>query len=270
MNGVCYEPLLRDMTWSFSRLSCYEDCPYRWYLRYMMGYPDEDRFYSSYGRFCHELIAGFYTGKYEKEQLLTEFLSGFSDEVKGEHPDPKTVRRWLDQGAAYFENFEPLPYQTLEVERKADFYVHGVLFTGVVDFLGRAENGSLVIVDHKSADLKPRSGRKKPTLSDRKLDETLRQLYLYAIWVKDTYGEYPAFLDLNCFRTGTHIHEKFDPERLEEAKRWVLAARARLFDDTDFYANEDYFACRWICGQHEHCDVWLDELTHRERGRGSS
>ena len=263
MNGVCYEPLLRDMTWSFSRLSCYEDCPYRWYLRYLMDCPDEDRFYSSYGRFCHELIAGFYTGKYTKDRLLPEFLCGFSAEVTGERPDPKTVRRWLDQGAVYFEKFEPFPYKTLEVERKADFTVGDAQFTGVIDLLGRADDGSLVLVDHKSADLKPRSGRKKPTLSDRKLDDTLRQLYLYCIWVKDTYGEYPAFLDLNCFRTGTLIHEKFDPERLEEAKRWVLDTRARLFSDSDFIPNDDYFVCRWICGQHEHCELYEEEYRRK-------
>ena len=259
MNGVCYEPLLRDMTWSFSRLSCYEDCAYRWHLRYLMAYPDEDLFYSSYGRFCHELIAGFYTGKYTKDQLLSEFLCGFSYEVRGERPDPKTVRRWLDQGAVYFEKFEPFPYKTLEVERKAEFTVGDAQFTGVIDLLGISEPPGV----GKTTDLKPRSGREKPTLSDRKLNDTLRQLYLYCIWVKDTYGEYPAFLDLNCFRTGTLIHEKFDPERLEEAKRWVLDTRARLFSDSGFTPNDDYFACRWICGQHEHCELYEEEYRRK-------
>ena len=52
---------------------------------------------------------------------------------------------------------------------------------GVIDLVGRSDTGGLVIVDHKSRALKPRSKRKKPTKTNQELDEYLRQLYLYAV-----------------------------------------------------------------------------------------
>lgn len=265
MGDICYEPLLRDMTWSFSRLNTYRSCPQQWYLHYLMDEPEHDCFYSSFGSFCHELIARYYTGELAKEELLPEFLCGFSNRVLGERPSEKIERRYLDQGADYFAHFEPFPYETLLVEQPVDFSVCGLKFTGVIDWLGRDRDGSLVLIDHKSADLKPYSGKGKPTKDDFRLRDTFRQLYLYSVWVKEQYGEYPKLLILNCFRTGKQIAELFSYASLDEAKQWTLAAYDAVLHESDFLPTDDYYYCRYICGQHEHCELYQEEYG---RGRG--
>lgn len=265
MGEICYEPLIRDMTWSFSRLNTYRACPQQWYLHYLMDEPDEELFYSSFGSFCHELIARYYSGELGREELLPEFLCGFPNRVLGERPSDKIERRYLDQGADYFEHFEPFPYETLAVEQPVDFAVRGLKFTGIIDYLGRDKDGSIVLIDHKSADLKPYSGRGKPTKDDLKLRDTFRQLYLYSIWVREQYGEYPKLMILNCFRTGKQIADFFSPATLEEAEQWALAAHKAVLKDSDFLPTDEYYYCRYICGQHKNCDLYQDEYGRGRR-----
>lgn len=272
MNGVNYEPVLRDMTWSFSRLKTYDQCPQQWYLHYLMEEPEEEQFYASFGSFCHELIARYYLGELTVEELLPEFLQGFCHRVEGERPSPEIESRYLDQGAFYFEHFEPFPLRTQLVEEPVSLNIGGLNFTGVIDYLGRrdrddGEGPDFIIVDHKSADLKPRSTRRTPTQSDQKLDETLRQLYLYSEWVFQVYGRYPAELWLNCFRTGKLIKQQFDIQKLQEAKDWAAGQVEKIMKDDLFLPNDDFYYCRWVCGQHGNCDLYEEEFGQGRRRR---
>ncbi len=265
MNGVNYEPLLRTMTWSFSRLNSYRQCPCAWYLHYLMEEEEEECFYSSFGSFCHELIARFYTGELTRDELLPEFLQGFSLRVLGERPSADAERKYLDQGAEYFENFEEFPLETVFVEQKKDFQVGNVKMTGIIDYLGRDSDGGLILVDHKSADLKARSTNGKRRASDQKLDDTLRQLYLYGTAVRDAFGEFPKELWLNCFRTGNLIREPFDEGKYEEAARWAEETVEKICRDSDFLPTDDYYYCRWICGVRHACDLYEEEYGKGRR-----
>lgn len=35
MGEVNYKPIIQDMTWSYSRIKSFNDCPYRWFLKYI-------------------------------------------------------------------------------------------------------------------------------------------------------------------------------------------------------------------------------------------
>ena len=69
MGEISYRPLIEDMTWSFSRIECFNDCPYRWFLKYIKRYKETPQFYSSYGSFMHKLIEQFYKGELTKEEI---------------------------------------------------------------------------------------------------------------------------------------------------------------------------------------------------------
>ena len=56
MGEVSYRPLIEDMVWSYSRIECFDDCPYRWYLKYISGMKESPMFYTSYGSFMHRLL----------------------------------------------------------------------------------------------------------------------------------------------------------------------------------------------------------------------
>jgi len=194
--------------------------------------------------------------------MLSEFLLKFSDEVKGIRPKETTVQKYIEQGSEYLRNFQPLPFKMISVENKVEFEIDGIPFIGFIDFLGE-EDGEYIIVDNKSRDLKPRSKRTKPTVKDRELDEMLKQLYIYSAAVYQKYGKYPKELCFNCFRTGTLIREPFNIEAYNSAIQWAKDRIEEISNDTDFDPNQDFFACRYICGVSEDCIYDIEAYEER-------
>lgn len=252
MGDISYKPVIKDMVWSFSRVSSYEDCPHRWFLRYIKQYKEKDKFYASYGSFMHKLIERYYKGDLKKEDLFSEFLINFSKRVKGERPKEETVKKYIEQASEYFKNFTPLPFQPVAIEDKVCFEIDGIPFVGFIDFLGE-EDGEYIIVDNKSRDLKPRSNRQKPTVKDKELDEMLKQLYLYSEAVYQKYGKHPKELCFNCFRTGVLIREPFVMEHCQNTIKWVKKKIEEIYEDSDFLPNQNFFSCKYICGVSDEC-----------------
>ena len=94
MGEVSYRPLIEDMVWSYSRLEAFDDCPYRWFLKYIKHCEETDKFYASFGTFMHKLIEEFYRGTLTKYEMLNKFLTDFSKEVRGTRPQESTVTKY--------------------------------------------------------------------------------------------------------------------------------------------------------------------------------
>lgn len=260
MGDINYKPLIDDMTFSYSRIHSYESCPYGWRLNYIDQKRKEKKFYASYGSLMHSVLEKYYSGNLEKPQLPVEFLTRFSIEVKGTRPSGKIVNSYIKKGLDYLRSIKEFDLNTLAVEKRVTFNIEGIPMCGSIDYLGE-KDGNIILIDHKSHDLKPRSGKIKPTVKDKELDEYLRQLYLYSVAVKDEYGKYPSLLCFNCFKNSTLIEEKFDQNDLDKAVRWAVDTIEKIKNDTDFEANYDYFYCRWICDQSRNCDIFEEEVT---------
>ena len=253
MSEVSYRPLIDEMVWSYSRLETFDDCPYRWFLKYIKNYEDIDQFYATYGSFIHKLIEEYYRGKLKKEEMLTKFLIDFKKEVRGLRPKQGTVEKYIQYGIDYLKSFEPFRFNMIDVEKKVEFSIDGIPFVGFIDYFGE-EDGEYVIVDNKSRSLKPRSNRPKPTLKDQELDEVLKQLYIYSAAIKQEYGKFPKLLCFNCFRTGVFIEEPFNEEAYYKTIEWVKRQVEYIKNEEDFSPYLDYFSCRFICGVNEDCD----------------
>lgn len=255
MGEISYRPLIEDMVWSYSRIKCFHDCPYKWFLKYIKKIPEQPQFYASYGSFMHRLIEQYYKGELTKEQMQLKFLFDFSKEVEGERPQESTVKNYIRCGNRYLSEFEPFPYRMLGVEKRVAFSLAGKPFIGYIDFLGE-KNGDLYVVDNKSRTLKPRSHREKPTVKDKALDEMLVQLYLYAGAVKEEYGGFPKSLCFNCFREGVFIEEPFDQNAYNSAVSWAKESIENISDSEEFPPKIEYFACKYICGVNNECCYW--------------
>lgn len=258
MGEVSYKPIIEDMTWSYSRVNSFDGCRYAWFLKYILGIKETDKFYSSYGSLVHKLLEEYYRGDIKKEDMLKEFLYRYQDAVKGERPRGDTVEKYINGAIQYLNDFTPLPFKMIEVEKRIDFVYEGKHIIGFIDFLGQTEDGELVIVDHKSGDIKPRSKRAKPTVKDAELDQKLRQLYVYSIAIEKEYGKTPKYLCFNCFRTGNLIQEEFEPAKYEEAKQWLANSISDIENAEEFYPSLDMFSCKWICGVSHQCEFWED------------
>lgn len=263
MSDISYYPLIKGMTWSYSRLKAFESCKHYWFLRYIRQVKELDTFYTTYGSFMHEILEGFYSGRVKKEHMLAEFFLNFSKRVRGQRPSSKIVAKYIRAGQEYLSSFEPLKMRPLWVEKKLSFDLDGHPFVGIVDFLGESDTDGLCLVDNKSRDLKPRSKRAKPTAKDAELDDMLRQLYLYSIPVQEEFGKYPDYLCFNCFKTGVFIKEPFREERFEEAKRWALDMIVKVEAEEEFEPTQDYFFCRWLCGVSDKCVYDIESREER-------
>lgn len=223
-------------------------------MRYREKLPSQETFYASYGLFVHRLIERYYRGEIAADELPGAFLGGFSEEVRGERPSEKITENYIRAGADYFRSFRPFPFAMLGVERRVRFRVGGNAFVGVIDYIGRADSGGLVLIDHKSRAMKPRSPRKTPTEKDRELDTMLRQLYLYAAAVREEFGEFPEKLCFNCFRTGVFIEEPFREEAFRKALAWAEEQVSAIQKAEEFPPRPEYFRCRYLCGMRDRCE----------------
>lgn len=263
MGNMCYKPLIDDMTWSYSRIEAFNDCPYRFFLRYIKHHKETDKFYASFGSFMHKLLEQYYKGELKQEDMVTQFLLNFSKEVRGVRPKDATVQKYIEAGCEYLKSFSPFPFNMIDVEKRVEFTIGEFNFIGFIDYLGE-KDGKFYIVDNKSRDLKPRSNRAKPTVKDKELDSMLKQLYIYSVAVEQEYGVLPEALCFNCFRTGVFIKEKFDIDKYEEAKQWALDSIEKIRNTEDFEPNRDFFSCFYICGVNDHCEY---DIEAREENR---
>jgi len=252
MGEVYYRPLIEDMTWSYSRLRCFQDCPYRFYLKYIAKCKSTPRFYSSYGSFIHELLEKYYKGILSKDELVSTYIRQFQYKVEGDRPSESAGADYFANGLKYFQNFEPFDMQTLAVEDRLEFEISGIKFVGIVDYLGE-KDGKLYLIDNKSRKLRKRSKRNPPTQNDLTIDEMLEQLYLYSYGVEQKYHRLPDKLCFNCFRTGVFIEEDFNYERYQQVVAKFIKEIEGVKDVEDFPPYIEWFPCKFICDVSEEC-----------------
>lgn len=262
MGEVIYAPLIEDMVWSYSRVKAFEDCPYRWYLKYIRRLPGKDMFFSDYGSFVHKLIELYFLGEKTRDELRDIYLREFRSHVKGRAPSLKVFENYFKSGLSYIQNIVPFPYNMVAVEKRVDFKMDGIPFVGYIDYLGE-KDGDLYVVDNKSRTLKPRSARASPTKADEELDAYLRQLYIYSAAVEQECGKKPKVLCFNCFRAPIFIKEPFQEQAYAESKEWLKERVARITAESDFRPDIEYFKCTHLCEMKGYCEYY--RLSQKKR-----
>lgn len=242
------------MEWSYSRITAFEDCPYGWFLKYLNDLPQVKNFYSQYGSFMHHILQQYLAGNILEKELATYYTCNFASNVTMRPQKSKTYVDYFKDGLDYLSCLRWPPTKKLGVEREVHFLIGDIPARGFVD-LEELDNG-IIITDHKSAKIKPKSSRKKPTLNDVHIDEMFRQLYLYSLAIKQDYGEYPKLLRFNTFRTGEFIEETFDINRLEETTEWATNQIKTITKNEAWTANVDYFRCNYLCDMRTNCEYY--------------
>lgn len=257
MGELNYSSLIKDMTWSYSRLNSFEDCPYRWYLKYIK-YPKAEKkelFFASYGSFMHELLAEYYAANKTAEDIRAEYLINFRKNVFSPAPSHQVFQSYFKDGLEYLSNLGDRPKEVLGVEQKMLFNIDGIQMTGFLDLL-IGEDNKLILEDHKSRNLKPRSNRTKPTKADQELDTYLRQLYIYSHYIKETYGKFPDELWFNTFRQKTVVKEPFHMDAYLQAKQWVKDTVETICNESEFLPAVEFFKCKYLCECQDLCEYY--------------
>lgn len=250
-----YSHIISGFTWSYSRITTFEMCPYQFFLTYIKPAEKQPLFFSDYGLFIHKIIERYLNGEFSAKELVPYYLKNYRANICANAPSQAVFKSYFEQGLAYLQNID-FPYPTpLSVEKRVDFFIGKHPFTGIIDCVAE-EDGDIVILDNKSRSLKQRSKRKKPTRSDTELDKYFRQLYLYSAAIKDLYGAFPAKLCFNCFRSRELISEPFLYERYADAVQWVNDSIEIITQNDSWSPDMEYWKCRYLCDVHSQCEYW--------------
>ena len=80
-----YKDLVKDMTFSHSRLTCFEQCPYQFYLSYILRdfelYPRSDNFYGQLGGYVHEILEMIFNGELDVEDASQYYVDHYKEKV---------------------------------------------------------------------------------------------------------------------------------------------------------------------------------------------
>lgn len=261
-----YKKQIDKMIWSYSRVNSYDQCPSGWKLHYIDHEPQESSAFAEWGSLCHSIFEDYAKGNLMAYELGEAYQQRYYDYVHSEFPPIRgepLCDRYYNRGFELFSSFEGFPecWEILGVELEVTLKIDGKTFTGFIDLLVRNKNtGRLIVVDHKS-----KSSFKDP---DEQMHYAL-QLYLYAMWVYDTYKEYPETLLFNMFRVGETVEIQFSEQDMLKAEQWFTSTIERIYQDVDFwdkitleyeaknkdirtYKNDDFF-CKYLCGSRTSC-----------------
>ena len=184
-------------------------------------------------------------------ELADAYEAEYDEAVKHYFPPfPKGLAgRYYDEGLQYFRSFDGFgdDMEILSVEDKFELDIRDNRIVGIADLVLRDRNtGDITVIDHKS---KSMNSMKKAQY------ENTRQLYTYAAYVKERFGEFPTLLRFNMFRYGVNIDEPFSMERYEETMDWIERTIAEIRAEREWKVSSSGYFCRFICSTKLYCPI---------------
>ena len=258
--------LLDTMTWSFSRLNSFYNCPYEWKLRYIDCNKSENGFFGEYGSLIHKILEKYEKGELSLFELNDYYEEHFSENVPHDAPPNKYVdikQSYYEKGLDYFNNIDLDldKYEVLGVEKEVRFQIAGKDFVGYIDLLLKEkETGKIIILDHKSASIKILKNGKVSKSDQEHVREFIRQLCLYAIPIIEEYGHVDE-LWWNLFKDKNWLKMPFNKEDYDEAIKWAEDTLKLIETEKEWLPNPDFYYCNYLCGQRNHACEYKSQRT---------
>ena len=258
--------LLDTMTWSFSRLNSFYNCPYEWKLRYIDCNKSENGFFGEYGSLIHKILEKYEKGELSLFELNDYYEEHFSESVPHDAPPNKYVdikQSYYEKGLDYFNNIDLDldKYEVLGVEKEVRFQIAGKDFVGYIDLLLKEkETGKIIILDHKSASIKILKNGKVSKSDQEHVREFIRQLCLYAIPIIEEYGHVDE-LWWNLFKDKNWLKMPFNKEDYDEAIQWAEDTLKLIETEKEWLPNPDFYYCNYLCGQRNHACEYKQQPT---------
>ena len=253
--------LAGNTIYSNSRLSCFEDCPKRFWYRYVIKIPSEFESIEAFvGKRVHEVIERLHLALAKGHiPTLDQVLRRFALEWQEHYAADKIniVRSGMKEsdyqryGERCLRNFYARHYpfdgdETLAVEKRLVFTLDQsgqYRVQGILDRLVRCSDGSIEIHDYKTS---------RRTPSQAKLDRD-RQLALYQIGVKKHYGENAEIRLVWHYLASDHVrHSTRSPDELDALALELMG----IIDQIQATRHADEFEarptalCNWCEFQH--------------------
>lgn len=173
---------------SFSKLSCYGNCPKNYFLTYIESVERSQNIYGLAGGDAHEIVQSLEIGEITNEKAVTEWQSKMDMyEFFGEDnfPTAKSKENYIIDVTAYFRNFKPLPINGREVliEKEFEVEIEGIIIRGFIDLtLIDHDKKEIEVIDYKTSS--------KSGFTNKNLVKKCYQLILYSLALQKIYPDY--------------------------------------------------------------------------------
>ena len=174
--------------YSYSKLSCYGNCPKNYFLTYIESVERSQNIYGLAGGDAHEIVQSLEIGEITNEKAVTEWQSKMDMyEFFGEDnfPTAKSKENYIIDVTAYFRNFKPLPINGREVliEKEFEVEIEGIIIRGFIDLtLIDHDKKEIEVIDYKTSS--------KSGFTNKNLVKKCYQLILYSLALQKIYPDY--------------------------------------------------------------------------------
>lgn len=252
-----------DTRWSYSRVSCFNNCKYEYYLQYVVHDPDlylpEGNYYAEIGSFCHEILAKIFNQELDVKDAAQYFKDNYDSNVFYETFE-STMQNSYDTCLDYFKHLDlswMQPYEVVGVEKECSFKHGSLQYFGIIDLILRDKSdGAYVILDHKSSSFPfKKDGVSVKKSCENHFESYKRQMYLYCDAVKNEYGEFPKEIIWNHFKYGGLLARiPFVQEDYEKAMKWFSRVIGAAKRERRFQPSQDFFYCKSLCNFRNSCE----------------
>ncbi len=241
---------------SFSRLKCFEQCPFQYKLRYLKGLKEAFRSIESYlGNTVHDVLEWLYTRRAEGvDPKLEEVLERFDEAWRGNWPEDLAIVREDDGPDTFFRRGREMltvffngPFtadrsETLVLERRLTRRLSDrVVFTGFADRIGRTTEGVLFVVDYKTS----------KNMGDQGDFSEGLQAPLYAACAMEDFGDEIAMAGYHYLRHGKSNWKNVTREEGRRLLERFSNMAEGVLDAREFPARPGIL-CAW-CGFNHIC-----------------
>lgn len=222
-----------DLKLSYSRISTFLQCPYKYYLSYIVKLPTKPKPYFSFGHSLHSVLEWLHMPRilpvnYSIREIIAHYDENW---VSKGYMNIDEESRYKELGKSilisYWDKMDGVFKPALEVEKKFSYPLDGfdgVTLTGIVDRVDLNEAGDLVLTDYKTGKWIPSSVAGMDTL----------QLSIYAIALSSLWGKKVAKVSNLYLREHKEVAFIPDDEKISAAMdditRAVNGIRNKEFD----------------------------------------
>ena len=265
--------------YSYSRLTCYEQCPYQYFLRYILGEDTESNIYTLAGTTAHNVIEDLQLRKINNDEAVRKFKDEMElHSILGfEFTSEKTETNFNDSVIHFIENFKPFENK-VEVEKYFEADFNGKKVVGYIDLLVHNDDGTISIIDLKTSS----------KYSKKAIEEHSNQLLIYAIamqqqgytvrdvsWNMLKYAMIEGKRGQKMVQRNELLTDEFEDayvyypltqDNIDRCKEWVthtineIESKDSLFDEWERKSNQFY--CCNLCSFKDKCPAAKEFKSH--------
>ncbi len=239
-DGDHYEPVKEKKKLSYSSVSAYIECPFRFFCRDYLGFQTPTDYYQAYGVIVHNSLKKLHVFLKEGKDIDIQDIISIVDLYC---KDDDSRKKWRDELITdlwtYYENTPKFINEVLDVELPFSYINKDLIINGQADLIIKNNDDEIELIDYKS--------RFKESLGKMNVDIQLR---IYNIALQHKYEEEIKKISAYTFKDNKQTRFTNTEDDLEKTKR-LVASIAESIENKQFGRNWQGVSCNTKTGKCE-------------------